>query len=108
MERIEPKVFLLGYTKSLISDNPESIVAAAGKLCYSKAGVSSIASKMSDEEVCRFVNMLASMGHMSPIEHISFTFAIEGISRTCSHQLVRHRIASYSQESTRYCNYQKY
>lgn len=102
MERIEPKVFLLGYTKSLISDNPESIVAAAGKLCYSKAGVSSIASKMSDEEVCRFVNMLASMGHMSPIEHISFTFAIEGISRTCSHQLVRHRIASYSQQSQRY------
>ena len=52
--------------------------------------------------------VLASMGHMSPIEHISFTFAIEGISRTCSHQLVRHRIASYSQQSQRYVDLKDY
>lgn len=46
--------------------------------------------------------MLSEMGHESPMEHASFTFAIEGISRACSHQLVRHRIASYSQQSQRY------
>ena len=45
---------------------------------------------------------LASIGHLSPIEHVSFTFGIEGISRACSHQLVRHRVASYSQQSQRY------
>lgn len=42
------------------------------------------------------------MGHESPIEHVSFTFSIEGISRACSHQVVRHRIASFSQQSQRY------
>ena len=48
------------------------------------------------------VRMLTQVGHLSPIEHVSFTFAVEGISRACSHQLVRHRIASYSQKSQRY------
>ena len=46
--------------------------------------------------------MLADMGHESPLEHVSFTFAVEGVSRALSHQLVRHRIASYSQQSQRY------
>lgn len=101
-ERVMPRVFLLGYTKSLVSDNPESIVACAGKLCYSKSSCDDIMKKMDDEEVCRFVSMLSTMGHESVLEHISFTFAIDGISRTCSHQLVRHRIASYSQQSQRY------
>lgn len=106
MDRIEPKVMLIGYTKSVFSDNPESIVAASAKLCYSKVGVSEITKKMSDDEVSRFVRMLASMEHESPLEHVSFTFAIEGISRTCSHQIVRHRIASYSQQSQRYVDLQ--
>ncbi|MBI5180917.1 MAG: FAD-dependent thymidylate synthase, partial [Nitrospirae bacterium] len=48
------------------------------------------------------IEKLVKMGHLSPIEHISFTFGIEGISRACSHQLVRHRLASYSQQSQRY------
>ena len=48
--------------------------------------------------------MLSEIGHESPIEHVSFTFGVEGISRACSHQLVRHRIASYSQKSQRYVN----
>ncbi|MFQ8631862.1 MAG: FAD-dependent thymidylate synthase, partial [Intestinibacter bartlettii] len=50
----------------------------------------------------KFLNMLVSMGHESPIEHVTFTFGIEGISRSCSHQIVRHRIASFSQQSQRY------
>ena len=82
--------------------NPEETIACAGKLCYSKVGVNQIAEKQSEEDIDRFVNMLSSIGHESPLEHASFTFAVEGISRACSHQLVRHRMASYSQQSQRY------
>jgi thymidylate synthase (FAD) len=84
--------------------NPEKLIAAAARLCYSDAGASEIMDNMSDEKAMDFVNMLSSIGHESPMEHASFTFAIEGISRACSHQLVRHRIASYSQKSQRYVN----
>lgn len=82
--------------------NPEEVISCAGKLCYSKVGVEQIAQKQSAEDVERFVNMLSSMGHESPLEHAVFTFAIEGVSRALTHQLVRHRLASYSQQSQRY------
>ena len=84
--------------------NPEELVAKCGKLCYSKVGVEAIGEKQTEEDITRFVKMLADLGHESPLEHISFTFAVEGISRACTHQLVRHRIASYSQQSQRYVN----
>lgn len=83
---------------------PEKLVAAAARLCYSDAGASEIMENFSDEKAAEFVEMLASIGHESVMEHVSFTFAVEGISRACSHQLVRHRIASYSQKSQRYVN----
>lgn len=92
------KVKLLEHTP-----NPEKLIAAAAKLCYSSSTIDElIMDDMTDESVEKFLNMLFSLGHESPIEHASFTFAIEGISRACSHQLVRHRIASYSQKSQRY------
>ena len=91
------KVKLMAHTP-----NPDAIVAAAAKLCYSPVGGDGIMEKLDDEEVAKFVNTLVNMGHESPIEHVSFTFAIEGISRSCSHQIVRHRLASYSQQSQRY------
>lgn len=84
--------------------NPEEVVTAAGKLCYSQVGVEELLKKQTPESINRFVNMLLSLGHESPLEHVSFNFAIEGISRACSHQLVRHRIASPSQQSQRYVN----
>lgn len=84
--------------------NPDEVISCAGKLCYSKVGVEEISQKQSQEDIDRFVNMLSSMGHESPLEHCSFTFAVEGISRACSHQIVRHRIASFSQQSQRYVN----
>lgn len=96
---VEPKVSLIAHTL-----NPELTVAKAGKLCYSQVGVEEIEKKITDEEVDRFVNMLARIGHESPLEHAVFTFAVEGISRACSHQIVRHRIASFSQQSQRYVN----
>ena len=82
--------------------NPELVIATAGKLCYSPANIEDLMEKQTPEMVERFVNMLVSMGHESPLEHAVFNFAIEGVSRSLTHQLVRHRIASYSQQSQRY------
>ena len=83
---------------------PEKIVATAAKLCYSSSDISSLKEGLTEEKTRSFIEMLASIGHESVFEHVSFTFGIEGISRACSHQLVRHRIASYSQKSQRYVN----
>lgn len=91
------KVNLIQYT-----GDPEKVVASAAKLCYSATGVEDIMEGLTEEKTEKFLNMLMSLGHYSTIEHISFTFAIEGVSRTLTHQLVRHRIASYSQQSQRY------
>jgi thymidylate synthase (FAD) len=91
------RVELIAYTP-----NPDRVVATSAKLCYSKVGVTELSEKMTDEQVQKFLKMLMSLGHGSPVEHASFTFAIEGISRACSHQVVRHRVASHSQQSQRY------
>ena len=91
------KVKLIAHTP-----DPDKVVSMAAKLCYSPIGVEEMSEKITSEEVEKFLGMLISLGHESPVEHTSFTFAIEGISRACSHQIVRHRIASYSQQSQRY------
>ncbi|NOY64158.1 MAG: FAD-dependent thymidylate synthase [Nitrospirae bacterium] len=91
------KVILLKYTPG-----PEETVAMAARLCYSPAQIEQLRERIKAKDQRSFVKRLMKMGHMSPIEHASFTFAIEGISRACSHQLVRHRLASYSQQSQRY------
>lgn len=91
------KVVMLAHTP-----NPEETVSAAAKLCYSASDVASIKKAVYEKDQHPFIEKLVDMGHLSPIEHASFTFAIEGISRACSHQLVRHRLASYSQQSQRY------
>ena len=57
---------------------------------------------MNDDKVKHLIELLKSLGHESVFEHVSFTFRIEGISRVCSHQLVRHRMASFTQQSQRY------
>lgn len=97
MSEAKLKVILLRHTPS-----PEETVAMAAKLCYSPADIRSLKSKIERKDQKAFVEKLVTMGHMTPIEHPAFTFAIEGISRACSHQLVRHRLASYSQQSQRY------
>src|SRR4030067_384565 len=97
MPEIRLKVILLRSTP-----NPEETIAMAAKLCYSPSDIDSLKEKIETKDQKNFVERLTKMGHMSPIEHSSFTFAIEGISRACSHQLVRHRLASYSQQSQRY------
>jgi thymidylate synthase (FAD) len=97
MPETKLKVILLRHTP-----NPEETIAMAAKLCYSPADIWSLREKIETKDQRAFVEKLMKMGHMSPIEHASFTFAVEGISRACSHQLVRHRLASYSQQSQRY------
>lgn len=91
------KVKLIEHTPS-----PEKIVASAAKLCYSQVGVDEILENLDEQKTHKFLDMLMTYGHHSPIEHVSFTFAIEGVSRSLTHQLVRHRVASYSQQSQRY------
>lgn len=84
------------------TEDGERLIASAAKLCYSSVGVSDIEDNLDDENVESFLSLLMRLNHESPIEHVNFTFAVEGVSRTLSHQLVRHRIASYSQQSQRY------
>lgn len=91
------KVQLLTHTK-----NPELMIATAAKLCYSASGINDLMEAQNSEQVEKFISRLESLGHESPFEHVSFTFAVEGVSRALTHQLVRHRIASYSQQSQRY------
>ena len=87
--------------------DPDKLVALAARRCYSCRTADDIDEKMSGDEVERMINLLRQRGHLSPFEHVNFTFSADNISRALSHQLVRHRIASYSQESQRYVNYQK-
>lgn len=100
---MEQKVKLIQY-----SQDAEKIVSSAAKLCYSSSSVDDIMDNLNEESVKKFLNMLMSYGHESPIEHVSFTFAVEGVSRSLTHQLVRHRLASYSQQSQRYVKLEQF
>lgn len=97
------KVELLRYTP-----DGEKLVSSAAKLCYSSVGIEKIEENLDEEKVDKFLNMLMDLGHESPLEHVSFTFGVEGISRVLTHQLVRHRIASYSQQSQRYVKLEQF
>lgn len=90
-------VTLLAHTPA-----PEHLIASAARLCYSPSSIASIQDKLTDEKAASFVDMLAEIGHESPIEHASFTFGIEGVSRSLLAQITRHRIASFSVQSQRY------
>lgn len=91
------KVELIQYTPE-----PEKVVAAAARLCYSADPVSELMKKLEPQRTEELLLKLREMGHLSPFEHVTFQFSIDGVSRALSHQLVRHRLASYSQRSQRY------
>jgi thymidylate synthase (FAD) len=84
---------------------PEAVVAAAARLCYSASSIGHLLEKSRTDRQTLLQKILSS-GHLSVLEHASFTFGIEGLSRACSHQLVRHRLASYAQQSQRYVSHQ--
>lgn len=81
---------------------PELTVAIAARLCYSDSDISDLKDNAEPEKDRQLIRKVMGMGHTSVAEHASFTFGVEGISRVTSHQLVRHRVASYSQQSQRY------
>ena len=91
------KVVLLNHTP-----DPERSIALAARLCYSPKSPADLSNTMTDQEVDRVLNTIIGQGHGSALEHATFTFGIEGVSRACTHQLVRHRLASYNQQSQRY------
>ena len=91
------QVKLLAYTPE-----PEKPVACAAKLCYAAADIDTVYEGLTEEKTASFLEMLHSIGHESPIEHASFTFGIEGVSRSLLAQITRHRIASFSVQSQRY------
>ena len=91
------KVYLLTHTPL-----PEHNIASAAKLCYSSSTISTLRENLTDESAAKFVEMLSEIGHESPIEHASFTFGIEGVSRALLAQITRHRMASFSVKSQRY------
>ena len=92
-----PSVTLLCHTPM-----PEKTIAAAARLCYSHSGADELFDGMTDERARSYVEMLERLGHESPLEHASFTFGIEGVSRAFLAQVTRHRIASFSVQSQRY------
>ena len=83
-------------------EDPDRICASAALSCYSEEPASVILEGMTDEKAKKAISKIVGMGHLSVIEHANFTFSVEGVSRALTHQLVRHRIASYSQQSQRY------
>ncbi|MBN1281046.1 MAG: FAD-dependent thymidylate synthase [Candidatus Thermoplasmatota archaeon] len=91
-------VKLIGFTA-----NPETLAAMAATLTHSKKKPEDL-SQIPAQELSKVLRQVMKLGHTSVIEHSSFTFAISDVSRSLTHQLVRHRIASYSQQSQRYVN----
>lgn len=82
--------------------NPTEVIAMAARMCYTGMGIDELTASLTPEKCMEMVNKIIESGHASVMEHVSFTFAVSGVSRVLSHQLVRHRIASYSQRSQRY------
>ena len=100
-EQKQMNVILVRHTLA-----PEETVALGAKLCYSKSTISDLEKKISNKDQSAFIDKLMSMGHESVLEHASFTFGIEGVSRVLLAQLTRHRIASFSVQSQRYVSYE--
>ncbi len=84
---------------------PERAVAVGARLCYAPVGAAELMDGLSDEAVRTVLRTIMTSGHFSALEHASYTFAIDGVSRALTHQLVRHRLASYNQQSQRYVSY---
>ena len=88
--------------------DPERTIAAAARVSSSPVSAVELLGKLTPDRVDSLIGQLLSSGHLSVFEHVSFTFAIEGISRVTSHQLVRHRLASYTQQSQRYVSLKEF
>ncbi len=97
MARCFPHVELIEHTP-----NPDKLIALSAKLCYSDSDIMDLKEGVDGKEQDKFIERIVGMNHFSPIEHASFTFGIEGVSRALLAQITRHRIASFSVKSQRY------
>lgn len=97
MPRSTLKVSLIRHTP-----DPEQLVALSARLCYSPLTMDGLMERVSQKDQTAFIEGVVDSGHLSVIEHVSFTFAVEGVSRTLLAELTRHRIASFSVQSQRY------
>lgn len=95
-------VELLYYTP-----DPQRAVATAARLCYAPVGAAELMETLSEERIEKVLRTILESGHFSTLEHASYTFAIDGVSRAMTHQLVRHRLASYNQQSQRYVTFKE-
>jgi len=93
------QVTLINYTP-----NPELTIAVAARSSASSLSATKLWDTLSPRQVESLLKQLLDSGHLSPFEHVNFTFVIDSVSRVTSHQLVRHRLASYTQQSQRYVN----
>ncbi|MEI7813845.1 MAG: FAD-dependent thymidylate synthase [Coriobacteriia bacterium] len=84
---------------------PERAIAAAARLCYAPVGAAELLETMDADAVRKVLKIIITSGHTSALEHASYSFAVDGVSRALTHQLVRHRLASYNQQSQRYVAY---
>ena len=100
MPEVNLNVKLISYTPT-----PEKLTAMAAKLCYSPSSIDDIDSGLTDDKASAFIEKIVDIGHLSTIEHASFSFGIEGVSRTLLAQITRHRLASFSVQSQRYVSY---
>lgn len=85
--------------------DPERAIATAARLCYAPVGATELMETMPEERVRSVLATVIKSGHLSTLEHASYTFAVDGVSRALTHQLVRHRIASFNQQSQRYVKF---
>lgn len=99
--QVKLKVALIRHTLS-----PEETVALGARLCYSRATIDDLNQRVSAKDQSAFVQKIMGMGHESVLEHASFTFGVEGVSRVLLAQLTRHRLASFSVQSQRYVSYE--
>jgi thymidylate synthase (FAD) len=84
-----------------MTDDPEGLIASSARICYASVPKTAEADR-------KLLRNLREWGHLSAFEHSTATFLVEDVSRACTHQLVRHRIASYNQQSQRYVNEQAF
>ena len=85
--------------------DPERAIATAARLCYAPVGAAELMETMPEERVQSVLSTIMKSGHFSTLEHVSYTFAVDGVSRALTHQLVRHRLASFNQQSQRYVKF---
>lgn len=101
MSQVKLRVALIRHTLS-----PEETVALGARLCYSRASIDDLSQRVSAKDQSAFVSKIMGMGHESVLEHATFTFGVEGVSRVLLAQLTRHRLASFSVQSQRYVSYE--